>query len=128
LTTAEPFSCFDIRLRSAVLFELPHAENAIVYVVSGFARVVGNGHVRRLEAKQALAFQGMHERAVVQLIGCAQLLVLCGRELREPMVSDGPFIMNYPWQLDAAFARYHAGEMGRLEPIPLACRGSAGTP
>lgn len=125
---AEPFSLFDIRLRSSVLFELPQAHNAMAYVLSGIANVVANGHARRLEARQAVAFQAIRAPAFVQLIGSAHLLVMSGPELREPIVSDGPFIMNYPWQIDAAFARYHSGAMGKLEPVPKAYRGTGGFP
>jgi redox-sensitive bicupin YhaK (pirin superfamily) len=124
LTPVEPFSLFDIRLQSAVMFGLPQAHNALVYVLSGVAQVIANGHARRLESSQAVAFQGIREPALVQLVGSAHVLVLSGAEIREPMVSDGPFIMNHPWQIDAAFARYHSGAMGELDSLPQAYRGS----
>ncbi len=128
IAPVEPFSLFDVRLRSSVLFELLQSHNAMVYVLSGITHVVANGHARRLEARQAIAFQGIRAPAFVQLIGSGHVLLLSGPELREPMVSDGPFIMNYPWQIDAAFARYHAGAMGRLESVPKPYRGTGGFP
>ena len=47
----------------------------------------------------------------------AHFLVLSGAEIREPVVVDGPFIMNDRSQIDAAAARYRAGEMGALGPL-----------
>lgn len=123
LAPADSFSLFDVRLRSAIGFDLPMGHNAMVYLISGAVQVVANGHARRLEARQAVAFQGIRDSALVQLIGCGHVIVVTGAEIREPMISDGPFIMNYPWQIDAAYARFHAGEMGRLDSIPI-----AGTP
>jgi len=39
---------------------------------------------------------------------------LSGAEIREPVVVDGPFIMNDRSQIDAVAARYRAGAMGAL--------------
>jgi redox-sensitive bicupin YhaK (pirin superfamily) len=43
-------------------------------------------------------------------------LLLSGAELHEPVVEDGPFIMNDQSQIEAA-AAYRAGEMGYLAPL-----------
>jgi hypothetical protein len=40
--------------------------------------------------------------------------MLSGAEIRGPVLADGPFIMNERSQIDAAFARYRAGERGHL--------------
>ena len=40
---------------------------------------------------------------------------IAGRPLREPVVSQGPFIMNTEEQIASAIERYRAGAMGRLE-------------
>ncbi len=46
-----------------------------------------------------------------------QFVVLLGAEIREPVVERGPFIMNKQSQIDAAVARFRAGEMGHLAPL-----------
>ena len=38
--------------------------------------------------------------------------------MRDPIVVDGPFIMNERSQIKAAAERFRAGHMGRLEPLP----------
>jgi hypothetical protein len=40
--------------------------------------------------------------------------MMAGAGIREPVLLDGPFIMNERSQIDAAFARSRAGEMGHL--------------
>ena len=115
LAPAEPLSLLDVRMRSAVQFELPAGHNAIVYLLSGIAQTVAIGHARRLESRQAVAFQGIGNSALIQLIGCAHLVVVMGPEIHEPVIADGQFVMNFPWQIDAAIARYRAGEMGQID-------------
>ena len=43
-------------------------------------------------------------------------VVRSGAEIREPVVAQGPFIMSQRSQLEAAFARCRAGQMGHLAP------------
>jgi redox-sensitive bicupin YhaK (pirin superfamily) len=47
----------------------------------------------------------------------AQFLVLSGAEIREPVLAQGPFVVNKPAQVEAALARYQAGQMGHLAPL-----------
>jgi redox-sensitive bicupin YhaK (pirin superfamily) len=48
----------------------------------------------------------------------AQFLILSGPEIREPVLMHGPFIMNDQSQIDVAFARFQAGKMGHMTPLP----------
>ena len=47
----------------------------------------------------------------------AHFVILSGAEIREPVLVDGPFIMNERSQIEAAATRYRAGEMGHLTPL-----------
>jgi redox-sensitive bicupin YhaK (pirin superfamily) len=47
----------------------------------------------------------------------ARFLLPSGAEINEPVVVDGPFIMNDRLQIEAASARYRTGEMGYLAPL-----------
>jgi redox-sensitive bicupin YhaK (pirin superfamily) len=49
----------------------------------------------------------------------AQLAVLLGTPYSEPIVSHGPFAMSTQAQIVDAITRFHAGDMGRLEPKPI---------
>ncbi len=100
-----------------ITFDLPIAHQALVYVRTGRVRVSADGNEALLHGRQALALRGGGQ-ATFEAVDIARLLILSGPEQREPVVIDGPFIMNDRAQVDAAAARYGAGAMGRLAPLP----------
>jgi redox-sensitive bicupin YhaK (pirin superfamily) len=117
LAPAEPFDLFDVGLRREVTFGLPEAHNALVYVLDGVVLVRAGGHEQEVAGGHALAIHGGGGRAAFVAVHPAHLLMLSGAEIREPVLVDGPFIMTERSQIDAAFARFRAGEMGHLEPL-----------
>ena len=46
-----------------------------------------------------------------------EFLMLTGKPFDEPMVRYGPFVLNTPDELEAAFADFQSGKMGSIEPI-----------
>jgi Pirin C-terminal cupin domain len=48
-----------------------------------------------------------------------RVALLAGTPWREPLFMQGPFGMGSPEDLQRAMARFQAGEMGRLAPLPL---------
>jgi redox-sensitive bicupin YhaK (pirin superfamily) len=114
LAPAQPFEFLDVWLRSAIPFDLEKGHNALVYVLSGTVAVSAEGDERRLGAGHAVGMRGDGASVLIKAAEAAHLLVLSGVEIREPVVSWGPFIMNDETQIDEAFARYRAGRMGQL--------------
>lgn len=66
----------------------------------------------------AVGVQG--EPGVVTLQGKrpAQLLLFSGTKICDPLLADGPFLMNDSRQVREAMVRYASGAMGRLDPRP----------
>lgn len=124
LTPAEPFDLFDMRLQGEIPLLLPAEHNAVIYVISGRACVRTESREQVLGPEQAVALHGSG-RVSLQAISPAHALLLCGAEVREPVRSYGPFVMNEQWQIEAAATRYRSGQMGRLEPISKAEHGSS---
>jgi redox-sensitive bicupin YhaK (pirin superfamily) len=116
LAPAQPFRFLDIRLRSAIALDLPEGHNALVYVLSGAVAVSVEGGERWLPAEHAVGMRGAGASATLKAGEDAHLLVLSGAEIREPLVSWGPFMMNDQAQIDDAIARYRAARMGQLSP------------
>jgi len=118
LVPIEPFNLLDIELRRKIPFSLPKAHNAIVYVLTGDVLVRADDGGQQMSGGHALAVHGGGGRVTIEALHPAHLLFLSGAEIREPVVAHGPFIMNDLAQVEAAFARYRKGDMGRLEPLP----------
>lgn len=119
LDPAEPFTLLDAGLRGGIPVALPDAYTMIVYVLTGSVAVRADGRQEMVAGGQALALTSHRGGGEVRLQASqpAHLLVLSGAEIREPVVTAGPFIMNEPAQIEDAAARYERGEMGHLEPL-----------
>ena len=82
-----------------------------VYVLKGEARV---GEVAVGERSLAVIEPGTVEMSVSGGSIEADVMVLTGRPLREPVARAGPFVMNTEAELRQAMLDYQSGEMGRI--------------
>lgn len=117
LVPAEAFTLLDVQLKSEVSFNLRESHNALVYVLDGAVLIHTDNREQRIAAQHALALSGGSGIVRLRAESDAQLFVLSGAEIREPVVEGGSFIMNEPSQIDDAIRRYGDGEMGRLPPL-----------
>jgi redox-sensitive bicupin YhaK (pirin superfamily) len=117
LVPAEPFTLLDVELRRVISFELSHGHNALLYVFDGTLLVRADGRDEEVMGEHALALYGSAGHVTFQAHHHAHFLILAGGALHEPVLVHGSFIMNEPPQIEAAVARYRAGEMGRLAPL-----------
>lgn len=124
LVPAEPFTFLDVELRREIPFSLQNAHNALAYVVAGEVRVRADDREQKVSSEQALALSGSGGSVMFEAFQPAHFLILSGAEIREPLVLDGPFVMNERSQIEAAVARYRSGGMGRLEPLSERQAGS----
>ena len=89
---------------------LPGGHTAMIVVQSGTAQINGTS-ARAVELVQL-------ERAGTQLHleweTPARLLVLTGEPLEEPVVGQGPFVMNTRDEIRQAIQDFQSGSMGRL--------------
>ena len=117
LVPAEPFDFFDVTLHDTLSFDLKNAHTAVVYVLDGRVIVRSDSREQKLEGEQALALYGNGGRVKFEADAPSHLVILAGAEIHEPVLASGPFMMNDRSQVEAAVARYQAGEMGHLEPV-----------
>ncbi len=119
LMPTEPFTMLDARLRNGIIFDLPQAHNAVVYVLAGTVDVQAGSLTRQVDASHALGVGGGDggARLTIAPRQSAHLLILSGAEIRDPVVTAGPFIMNDATQIRDAANRYQAGAMGHLAPL-----------
>ena len=118
LAPAEPFDLLDVELRCEMSFDLPDAHNALIYVLIGDIVVSVDGREQTMMGGLAVALHGSGGgRVTFKASRPSHFLILCGAEIREPIVVQGPFIMNDKSQVEAAAARYSSGAMGHLSPL-----------
>lgn len=93
---------------------------AFAYVFDGAVQIgdddalVSDGQVARLSDGDSVRFRVPEEGA-----GPAQLLLLAGTPLNEPVARHGPFVMNTPGEIRQAMVDFQLGRMGRI-PAELA--------
>jgi hypothetical protein len=94
---------------------VPAGDNALVYLISGEARV-GHEHKRVREGQMARLGDGDVVPLAVAADAAqpAELLLLAGTPLNEPVARYGPFVMNTREEIDQAFRDYESGRMGRI--------------
>ena len=114
---AEPFNLLDVTLRREISFGVQNGHYGFVYVLEGDVLVRAEGREQRLTGAHGLALRG-GGRATFEAVEPAHFLILSGAEIREPVLVDGPFIMNERSQIETAVARFRAGDMGTLAPLP----------
>lgn len=117
LLPAEPFTFLDVTLRHGIDFDLLPNHNAVIYVLNGLATIDTEDCGNEVPAAHAIALFGTGGHVRIEGTPTAHLLTLSGPDLREPVIAEGPFIMNDQVQIEAAFARFRAGAMGQLAPL-----------
>lgn len=114
-----PASTFTPILAATIQFDdsgeteisLPPSYNALLYVLTGELQVGGE----RLVKHNLAVFQKDGEGTVLKSMQKGKALLLAGEPIEEPVVSYGPFVMNYPGEIRQAVLDYHEGKMGVLE-------------
>ncbi|WP_208948475.1 pirin family protein [Segnochrobactrum spirostomi] len=114
LEPTEPFTLLDVDLTGSTSFALGEDQFATVYARSGRVEL-GAGHSpRTLQRSEIATLHGGADRISIEALDPANVLILVGLEIRDPVVAHGPFIMNSEDQIRDAAARYTRGAMGSL--------------
>ena len=94
---------------------IPSEQSGLVYVFKGVANVgssphqVGEGQAALLGAGDTIAL-GVSATAADP----AEILLLSGKPLNEPVARYGPFVMNTKAQIEQAFIDYQSGRFGLI--------------
>lgn len=111
--TFTPINVFDVRLNAKGKVELsfPRKHNLGLLVMKGAITV--NGTAASLH--EFVLFKNAGERVVIEAASAAQLLVLGGEPIGEPVAQYGPFVMNTKEEIHQAFTDFSSGKFGYLE-------------
>jgi len=92
-------------------FSIPHSYNSLLYVLEGDVEAAGT-----IISKYNLAqFDTAGDAITLKTFSKGHALLLAGAPIQEPVVSYGPFVMNYPGEIKQAILDYETGKMGILE-------------
>lgn len=108
-TPSEVFlSMITIKPTGRMHFSVPEEHAIFFYVVKGLVTVNG------VAVKMRELAEFNHDSHVIDLISDEEATVLFGHALpfKEPVVAQGPFVMNTPQEIDQAYEDYDAGEFG----------------
>jgi hypothetical protein len=92
----------------------PDDYNALVYVLQGSVRVGGDSRPVGAHSLAVLARDG--ETVVIDADEDADVILLGGRPLREPVAWYGPFVMNTKQEILDSLDLYEKGELGSIPP------------
>jgi redox-sensitive bicupin YhaK (pirin superfamily) len=106
---------FTLRPGARVAQAVPAGMRGFAYVFSGEARVGANTRVVRDGEAAFLADGDEVELAVpADAKGPAEVLLIAGQPLREPVARYGPFVMSSRDELVEAFEDYQRGRFGKI--------------
>ncbi|MGH7887790.1 MAG: pirin family protein [Candidatus Binatia bacterium] len=111
--TFTPIHVWDVRLAADRRTDLtvPDGHTTALVLLKGTLRVNGSEAIEAAEV-------GLFDRpGMILSIECVKdmtALLLCGEPINEPIVGQGPFVMNTSQEIRQAIADYQSGKMGRL--------------
>lgn len=111
-----PAFYYHIKLKPNSRLDIPTdpQHNAFVYVIDGDMEVAGQ---RALKTNQIALYE--RGESLINLFSKdgAEMLILGGQPLNEPVYSYGPFVMNNREQIDQCIRDYQAGKMGNPDVV-----------
>ena len=111
--TFTPINVWDVVLRAgnSVGLPLPGGHTTAVLVLKG--KVIINDEREAGEGDLAI-FTRTGEGITAQASSDSTLLVMSGEPIDEPIVGQGPFVMNSREEIEQAFRDYQKGKMGQI--------------
>lgn len=111
IETLSPTFYFHIKLKPNCKLSIPTDEthNAFVYVINGALEIVGQKEVK---ANQVVLYE--RDASIINIFSKegAEILLLGGKPLNEPVFAYGPFVMNTEDEIRRCYMDYRAGKMG----------------
>jgi quercetin 2,3-dioxygenase len=111
--TFTPINLWDVNLRAGGAAELPLTDGHTTALLVLSGKLMLDGEREAGEGDLAIFSRGGNGIAL-KASADAKLLVMGGEPIAEPIVGQGPFVMNSRAEIQQAFEDYQLGRMGKL--------------
>jgi redox-sensitive bicupin YhaK (pirin superfamily) len=111
--TVTPIELWDIRLEAGANVELPVPDGYTTMALVRSGQVAINGDAQA-DGVSLIVLDRAGDRISLTMSAPAAVLVLAGQPIGEPVVGQGPFVMNTREEIRQAYAEYQSGAMGHL--------------
>ncbi len=111
--TFTPMNVWDLRLKAGhrVAFDLPEGHTTALFVLRGAIRIDDSHTVR---AAELAVMEREGSRLAFAVSEDATVLLLNGKPLDEPIVGQGPFVMNTREEIEQAIDDFNGGRFGQI--------------
>jgi quercetin 2,3-dioxygenase len=112
-STFTPMNVWDLRIQAGNTMSLPQPEGWTTLLLVQSGQVVVNDGAAVGKA-QLIVLSRSGTEVQITASTDAQVLLLAGEPINEPVVGYGPFVMNSDQEIREAFADFNAGKFGRI--------------
>ena len=102
---------YTLKPGASVTQRVPSEQNGLVYVFKGNARV-GDRELREGQAALLSPGEQVELGSSKESAEAAELLLLSGKPIKEPVARYGPFVMNTREEIEQAFRDFESGRFG----------------
>lgn len=112
--TFTPINLWDVRLKEngTASFSLPEGHTAAVVGLTGAVRANGDATAREA---QFVLFERTGGEIILEATDESTVLILGGEPINEPVVMQGPFVMNTVEEIRQAMADFQSGCFGKID-------------
>lgn len=114
--TFSPMNVWDLRLKGAhtLSLELPEGHTVSLYVLSGSLTCQGVTGDHVIHPLALAVFDRQGTTLSLDITEDSVVLLLSGEHLNEPIVGQGPFVMNTHEEINQALRDYKSGQFGQI--------------
>jgi redox-sensitive bicupin YhaK (pirin superfamily) len=102
---------YTLKPGASVTQRVPGEQNGLVYVFKGTARV-GDRELREGQAALLSSGEQVALGNDAAAVAAAELLLLSGKPIKEPVARYGPFVMNTREEIEQAVKDFQSGQFG----------------